>query len=80
MIKKDGTNPKIWRGLARSLESAGDLATAEKCHRKADSLSGISTPETAQQETTPPQPVEPSCSNHKSKKIYSQHKTLRKTG
>ncbi|MAI39982.1 MAG: hypothetical protein CMA09_01635 [Euryarchaeota archaeon] len=59
MIKKDGTNPKIWRGLARSLESAGDLATAEKCHRKADSLSGISTPETAQQETTPPLPVEP---------------------
>ena len=41
MIKQDGENPDIWRGLARSLESAGDLATAEKCHRKADSLGGI---------------------------------------
>ena len=40
MIKQDGENPDIWRGLARSLESAGDLATAEKCHRKADSLAG----------------------------------------
>ena len=41
MIKQDGENPDIWRGLARSLEAAGDLATAEKCHRKADSLSGV---------------------------------------
>ena len=41
MIKQDGENAEIWRGLARSLEAAGDLATAEKCHRKADSLSGI---------------------------------------
>ncbi|MDE0870268.1 MAG: hypothetical protein OSA21_08155, partial [Candidatus Poseidoniaceae archaeon] len=36
MIKMDGQNPVIWRGLARSLESAGDLETAQKCHRKAD--------------------------------------------
>lgn len=41
MIKQDGENPDIWRGLARSLESAGDLSTAEKCHRKADSLIGV---------------------------------------
>ena len=40
MIKMDGQNPVIWRGLARSLESAGDLETAQKCHRKADQLSG----------------------------------------
>jgi len=40
MIKIDGQNPYIWRGLARSLESAGDLETAQKCHRKADQLSG----------------------------------------
>ena len=40
MIKKDGANPYIWKGLARSLESAGDLETAQKCHRKADQLSG----------------------------------------
>ena len=41
MIKLDGQNPLIWRGLARSLESAGDLETAQKCHRKADELSGV---------------------------------------
>jgi len=41
MIKLDGQNPVIWRGLARSLESAGDLETAQKCHRKADELSGV---------------------------------------
>ncbi|MGY8699145.1 MAG: tetratricopeptide repeat protein, partial [Candidatus Poseidoniales archaeon] len=41
MIKLDGQNPSIWRGLARSLESAGDLETAQKCHRKADELSGV---------------------------------------
>ena len=40
MIIIDGQNPYIWRGLARSLESAGDLETAQKCHRKADQLSG----------------------------------------
>ena len=40
MIKNDGLNPETWRGLARSLESAGDLDTAQKCHRKADELSG----------------------------------------
>ena len=41
MIKVDGENPEIWRGLARSLESAGDLETAQKCHRKADQLGGV---------------------------------------
>jgi tetratricopeptide (TPR) repeat protein len=40
MIKLDGQNPYIWRGLARSLEAAGDLETAQKCHRKADQISG----------------------------------------
>ena len=45
MIKVDGENAQIWRGLARSLESAGDLETAQKCHRKADELSGLTAPE-----------------------------------
>ncbi len=45
MIKLDDKNHHIWRGLARSLESAGDLITAEKCHRKADKLSGVKTQE-----------------------------------
>ena len=46
MIKVDGTNPTIWRGLARSLESAGDMETAQKCHRKADELHGVTTQDT----------------------------------
>ena len=53
MIKIDGNNPQIWRGLARSLESAGDLETAQKCHRKADELSGVTSTN-----TQPVQPVE----------------------
>ena len=59
MIKIDGTNPTIWRGLARSLESAGDLATAEKCHRKADALSGVENPVLAQPEvqSVPAEPL-----------------------
>ncbi len=54
MIKNDGQNSTIWRGLARSLESAGDLDTAQKCHRKADQLSGgVAVEEVA------PVPIEP---------------------
>ena len=56
MIKVDGSNPEIWRGLARSLESAGDLETAQKCHRKADELSGASVPE-VQPVTQTPEPI-----------------------
>ena len=57
MIKNDGQNPSIWRGLARSLESAGDLETAQKCHRKADELSGTAP---VQAVAPPPSaPIEP---------------------
>ena len=61
MIKVDGQNHAIWRGLARSLESAGDLETAQKCHRKADLLSGVTPDGTLS--STPPTPaiVEPSA-------------------
>ena len=62
MIKVDGTNSQIWRGLARSLESAGDLETAQKCHRKADELSGVNSPEvqiTAQSPAAVSESVEP---------------------
>ena len=38
MIKNTPNDPAIWRGLAKSLESAGDLDTAQKCHHKAQSL------------------------------------------
>jgi len=38
MIQADKTNPELWTGLARALESAGDLATAQRCHQKAQGL------------------------------------------
>ncbi|MCH1422940.1 MAG: tetratricopeptide repeat protein [Candidatus Poseidoniaceae archaeon] len=59
MIKRDGTNAATWRGLARSLESAGDLATAEKCHRKADTLEGITNEQSQQDQhvETLPEPT-----------------------
>ena len=64
MIKVDGLNPDIWRGLARSLEAAGDLDTASKCHRKADELSGhhpveASVPAPVEQPSIEPVPPPP---------------------
>ena len=44
MIQSDKTNPDLWTGLARALESAGDLATAQRCHQKAQ---GLANPEPA---------------------------------
>ena len=38
MIQTDKTNHQLWLGLARSLEAAGDMATAQRCHEKANSL------------------------------------------
>jgi tetratricopeptide (TPR) repeat protein len=38
LIQNDGQNAENWRGLARSLENAGDLETAQKCHAKASGL------------------------------------------
>ena len=38
LIQSDGENPANWRGLARSLEEAGDIATAQKCHAKANAM------------------------------------------
>jgi len=38
LIQSDGENPANWRGLARSLEEAGDIATAQKCHAKANEI------------------------------------------
>ncbi len=38
LIKNDGEVSANWRGLARSLEEAGDLATAQKCHAKANEI------------------------------------------
>ena len=38
MIQNDKSNPELWTGLARALESAGDMATAQRCHEKAHGL------------------------------------------
>jgi len=42
LIQQESENPSHWTGLARALEQAGDLATAEKCHAKAASMNGQS--------------------------------------
>ena len=51
MIQEDKTKPELWRGLARALEAAGDMATAERCHQKYQSL-------TEHQNATPKTPEE----------------------
>ena len=38
MIQSDKSNPELWTGLARSLEAAGDMQTAQRCHEKANAL------------------------------------------
>jgi len=38
LIQGDKANADSWTGLARALEAAGDLATAQRCHEKANSL------------------------------------------
>jgi len=38
LIQTDGENHLNWRGLAKALENAGDLETAQKCHAKANGL------------------------------------------
>ena len=38
LIQGDGQNASNWHGLARALENAGDLETAQKCHAKANSF------------------------------------------
>ena len=42
LIQNEQQNPNNWTGLARALEQAGDLETAEKCHAKATALGGAS--------------------------------------
>ena len=38
LIQGDKQNPVLWRGLAKSLEAAGDFDTAQRCHSKASDL------------------------------------------
>ena len=53
LIQSDGQNAENWRGLARSLENAGDLETAQKCHAKANGLEQNPAPEVAAPAATP---------------------------
>ena len=45
LIQQEPSEAKHWTGLARSLEQAGDLETAAKCHAKAAAMDGTSTQE-----------------------------------
>ncbi|MEC8588768.1 MAG: tetratricopeptide repeat protein [Candidatus Thermoplasmatota archaeon] len=60
LIQHNKENPSLWRGLAKSLEAAGDLETAQRCHTKARDLESPPQPEIeaiSQQEfETPPPP------------------------
>ena len=42
LIQQEPSEPNHWTGLARSLEQAGDLETATKCHAKAAAMGGTS--------------------------------------
>ena len=69
MIQSDKANPELWTGLARSLESAGDMATAQRCHQKAQVLSNpdpvspldalMEDEDTGTENNVAPPPVEP---------------------
>jgi len=59
LIQTDKHNSSLWKGLARSLEAAGDLATAQRCHAKANELeSGTQAPPMIAAEPQPAQPVQ----------------------
>ena len=59
LIQTDKQNSGLWKGLARSLEAAGDLATAQRCHAKANELeSGTQALPMIAAEPQPAQPVQ----------------------
>lgn len=60
LIQNDGQNADNWRGLARSLENAGDLETAQKCHAKANGLEQEPAQEAAPVAPTP-EPAAPAA-------------------
>ena len=62
LIQSEQQNPEYWTGLARALEQAGDLETAEKCHAKASALRGSNLKteiEIAPVQPTPADPLQP---------------------
>ena len=56
LIKMEQHSSDHWTGLARSLEQAGDLETAQKCHAKAVGLANAES-ETPSLATPAPQPI-----------------------
>ena len=56
LIQTDKSNPILWKGLAKSLEAAGDLETAQRCHTKARELESGSH-EQPQFDNPPPPPT-----------------------
>ena len=50
MIQEDKNNPDLWVGLARALEAAGDVDTAQRCHQKARNLANPQNNELSQQQ------------------------------
>ena len=66
LIQQEPNDAGHWTGLARSLEQAGDLETASKCHAKAAAMSG----EVAL-ETPPPPPTDtPPARHHPHQRIH----------
>ena len=56
LIQTDKSNPVLWKGLAKSLEAAGDLETAQRCHTKAKELES-GTHDQPQFDNPPPPPT-----------------------
>ena len=56
LIQQEPSEADHWTGLARSLEQAGDMETAAKCHAKAAAMGGVQ----AQSEPEPLAPLEQS--------------------
>ncbi|MGA0380553.1 MAG: tetratricopeptide repeat protein, partial [Candidatus Poseidoniaceae archaeon] len=54
LIQHDKENSSLWKGLARSLEAAGDIETAQRCHSKARELESASTPQPINDNPPPP--------------------------
>ena len=60
LIQSQPNHAGHWTGLARALEQAGDLETAQKCHAKAAAMNGESpTPQPMQPAPSAPAPAPP---------------------
>ena len=52
-VTSDGDDASAWTGMAKALESAGELEKAAKCHAKANALSGAALNESIHLNETP---------------------------